>query len=153
MARGAQLKPLSVGDEVGGFKILLVGADHSSKKAQIYHVERTCERRERLHVTHEHVIRRRTAGVSRCKECAAAHWSYQQILEPRRRLWTEEMDTLLKAWAGRFPAHVIAAKLGVSSQDSIYRRAKYLGLKLRRRQHHGLEIARPGGPEARDGAG
>lgn len=132
MARGRQLYPFKPGDVVGGFKILHVGADRSSKKAQTYLVERTCECREHLQVTHEHAIRRRTAGIVCCRECAAARLSFQQALVPPRRLWTEDMDTLLQAWAGRFPAHVIAAKLGLKDAASVYRRAHLIGLKLRR---------------------
>lgn len=132
MARGAQLKPLSVGDEVGGYKILRVGEDHSSKNAQTYHVERTCECQGHLQVTHAHIIHRRNAGVTRCRECAMARLSYQQTLDPPRRVWTREMDANLQDWAGVLPARVIAAKVGVGA-DSVYRRARYLGLTLRRR--------------------
>lgn len=132
MARGRRLCPFEPGDVVGGFKILRVGEDHSSKTAQTYHVERTCECRERLHVTHEHIVRRRTAGISCCRGCAMARLSFMQALSPPRRVWTEAMDGQLRRLAGTLPAHAIAARLDLENPYSVYRRARHLGIRLRK---------------------
>ena len=134
--RSGRLVPFAVGDEIGGFKVLSVGDDHSHRDRQNYHVERTCECRERLTISHRKIVERHGRKSVCCRECAMAHLSYRRQMNPLRRVWTEEMDARLREWAGRLPAHAIAEKLGLRNADGVYRRAVRLNLSLRSARRH-----------------
>lgn len=129
---GGKLIPYHVGDEVGGFKILRVGDNPTNGSTLMYDVERTCECRERLTVSHRKVVMRHSHKLARCRECAAARQSYLRNLNPLRRVWTEERDARLIELIGkRWTAKQIGADIGVSA-ESVYDRARRLGLRLRK---------------------